>query len=155
MAALRGANIFSTLVRAPGLFRRWLPFAGKLLSGKLPARDRELLILRTAWNCRAGYEWGHHVAIGLESGLTREEVDRIPDGSGADWPAHDALLLRAADELHSEQRISDATWEGLSARYDTQQLIELPMLVGHYHLVAMTLNTLGVELEPEYEGLPR
>jgi alkylhydroperoxidase family enzyme len=154
IAALRGANIFSTLVRAPGLFRRWLPFAGKLLSGKLPARDRELLILRTAWNCRAGYEWGHHVAIGLECGLTREEVDRVPDGPGADWPAPDALLLQAADELHLEQRLSDATWEGLSARYDTQQLIEVPMLVGHYHLVAMTLNTLGVELEPEYEDLP-
>ena len=144
-----------TLVRAPGLFRRWLPFAGKLLSGKLPARDRGLLILRTAWNCRAGYEWGHHVAIGLESGLTCDEVDRVPDGPGAAWPAPDSLLLKAADELHMEQRLSEATWEGLSARYDTQQLIELPMLVGHYHLVAMTLNTLGVELELEYEDLPR
>ena len=84
-----------------------------------------------------------------------EEVDRVLEGPGADWPAPDALLLRAADELHVEQRISDATWEELSARYDTQQLIELPMLVGHYHLVAMTLNTLGVELEPGYEDLPR
>ena len=154
MASLRDANIFSTLVQAPGLFRRWLPFGGKLLSGKLPARDRELLILRTAWNCRAGYEWGHHVAIGLESGLTRQEVDRVPDGPAANWPTPDALLLQAADELHAEQRMSDATWEGLSSRYDTQQLIELPMLVGHYHLVAMTLNTLGVELEPGYEDLP-
>jgi 4-carboxymuconolactone decarboxylase len=155
MASLRGANIFSTLVRAPGLFRRWLPFGGKLLSGKLPARDRELLILRTAWNCRAGYEWGHHVAIGLESGLTRDEVDRVPDGPGPKWPAPDALLLQAADELHAAQRLSDATWDGLNARYDTQQLIELPMLVGHYHLVAMTLNSLGVELEPGYQDLPR
>jgi 4-carboxymuconolactone decarboxylase len=153
IGALSDANIFSTLVRAPGLFRRWLPFAGKLLSGKLPARDRELLILRTAWNCRARYEWGHHVAIGLESGLSREEVDRVPEGTDANWPAPDALLLQAADELHREQGVSDATWEGLSARYDTQQLIELPMLVGHYHLVAMTLKTLGVELEPDYEDL--
>jgi 4-carboxymuconolactone decarboxylase len=154
MASLRDANIFSTLVRAPGLFRRWLPFAGKLLSGKLPARDRELLILRTAWNCQAAYEWGHHVAIGLESGLTREEIDRIPSGPGGNWPPSDSLLLQSADELHLEQRISDAAWEGLVARYDTQQLIELPMLVGHYHLVAMTLNALGVELEAQYEGLP-
>ena len=55
------ANIFATLVRAPGLFRRWLPFGGKLLAGKLPARDRELLILRTGWNCRAEYEWAQHL----------------------------------------------------------------------------------------------
>jgi 4-carboxymuconolactone decarboxylase len=154
IAALSEANIFSTLVRAPGLFRRWLPFAGKLLSGKIPPRDRELLILRTAWNCRASYEWGHHVAMGLESGLTRDEVERVPEGPEPGWPAPDALLLRAADELHLEQRVSDATWQELSARYDTQQLIELPMLVGHYHLVAMTLNSLGVELEPDYEDPP-
>jgi alkylhydroperoxidase family enzyme len=153
-AALSDANIFATLVRAPGLFRRWLPFAGKLLSGKFPARERELLILRTAWNCRSRYEWGHHVAIGLECGLAREEVDLIPKGPDAGWSGPDALLLRAADELHLEQCLSNATWDGLSTRFDTQQLIELPMLVGQYHLVAMTLNSLGVELEPGYEDFP-
>src|SRR5579863_2971735 len=95
VASLRDANIFSTLVRAPGLFRRWLPFAGKLLSGKLPARDRELLILRTAWNCQAAYEWGHHVAIGLEAGLTPSEIERIPYRSPEGWDDPDATLLKA------------------------------------------------------------
>lgn len=151
---LGAANLFATLVRAPGLFRRWLPFGGRLLAGKLPRRDRELLILRTAWNCGADYEWGHHVEIGLQSGLTRAEIDRIPAGPRADWPEADELLLRAADELHGDHRLTDATWESLRARYDEQQLIELPMLVGHYHLVAMTLNTLGVELEPGYDPRP-
>ncbi len=153
-AQISATNIFATLVRAPGLFRRWLPFGGKLLAGKLPARDRELLILRTAWRCRAGYEWGHHVAIGLQSGLTRDEIDRVPEGPDGGWPPTDAVLLRAADELHQEQRLADATWESLRARYDEQQLVELPMLVGHYHMLAMTLNSLGVELEPGYEELP-
>src|SRR2546422_8915497 len=56
-------NIFATLVRHPGLFRRWMPFAGKLLAGKLPARDRELLILRTALRCQSPYEGGLHVRL--------------------------------------------------------------------------------------------
>src|SRR3954471_22449023 len=71
------ANIFATLVRAPGLFRRWLPFGGKLLSGKLPPRDRELLILRTGWNCNSPYEWSQHVVIGKQAGLTSDEIDRL------------------------------------------------------------------------------
>jgi alkylhydroperoxidase family enzyme len=149
------ANIFTTLVRHPGLMRKWLPFGGKLLAGKIPARDRELLILRTGWNCRAEYEWAQHVVIGRAAGLSDEEILRIPRGPDAEgWAPFDATLLRAADELHTEFRVSDATWALVAERYDERQLIELPMLVGHYHLVAMTLNTLEVEIDPGLTGFP-
>src|SRR5205823_5565198 len=80
-------NIFTTLVRHPTLVRRWLPFGTMLLTGELPPRDRELLILRTAWNCRSEYEWGQHVRIGLAAGLAQEEIDRVPAGrAGASTP---------------------------------------------------------------------
>jgi alkylhydroperoxidase family enzyme len=149
------ANIFTTFARAPGLFRRWLPFGGKLLNGKIPARERELLILRTGWNCRAEYEWAQHVRIGLATGLDETEIERVIAGPTAPgWAPFDAALLRAADELHQAYRISDATWAALAERYDAPQLIELPMLVGHYHLVAMTLNTLGVQLDEGLTGFP-
>jgi alkylhydroperoxidase family enzyme len=149
------SNIFTTLVRAPGLFARWMPFGGKLLNGKLPARERELLILRTGWNCKAEYEWAQHVLLGARSGLTAEEIDRIvagPDAAG--WSSLDALLLRAADELHTEFTVSDETWAGLTEHYDDAQLIELVMLVGHYHLVGMTLNSIGVQLDEGLTGFP-
>ncbi len=149
------SNIFTTLVRHRRLFRRWLPFGGVLLTGALPARDRELLILRTGWLCRSPYEWGQHAAIGRAVGLTDAEIRRVADGPDAEgWADWDALLLRAADELHGSHTLSDETWAALSTTYDHKQLIEVPMVVGHYHLVAMTLNTLGVEREPGVEGLP-
>lgn len=148
------SNIFATLVRNPGLFRRWLPFGGKLLAGKLPPRDRELLILRTAVLCSADYEWGQHRLIGHSVGISEEEIDRIRSGPEADgWDPFDALLLQAADELHRDACIGDATWASLAERYDERQLIEVPMLVGHYHMVAFTLNSLGVPLEEGVEGL--
>jgi alkylhydroperoxidase family enzyme len=147
------SNIFATLVRHPGLFRKWLPFGGKLLAGKLAGRDRELLILRTGWRCRSEYEWGQHVLIARAEGLTDAEITRVQDGPDAPgWEPVDAGLLRAADELHDDSRISDATWEELAGRYDERQLVEIPMLVGHYHLVAYTLNSLGVEREPGVPG---
>ncbi len=148
------ANVFTTLVRAPGLFRKWLPFAGKLLNGKLPARDRELLILRTGWNCRSEYEWGQHVVLGGHAGLSPEEIDRVASPSLAGWDPFEANILRAADELHELSFIEEDTWAGLAARYDTEQLIEVPMVVGHYHLVAMTLNSLRVELDEGLHGFP-
>jgi alkylhydroperoxidase family enzyme len=89
-------------------------------------------------------------------GITPDEVERVtlgPDAIG--WSPLEAALLRAADELHETSTVSDATWSIIAENYDTAQLIELPMLVGHYHLVAMTLNTLGVELDDGLSGFSR
>ena len=149
-------NIFPTFAQHPELFRAWLPFGGFLLTaGKLPGHDRELLILRTAVNCESSYEWGQHVRISLDGGMERETVDSVPEGPDAEgWTPHEAALLRAADELHRGSRISDGTWETLAESYDTQQLIEATMVVGHYHMVAFALNSLGVELDEGLEPLP-
>jgi 4-carboxymuconolactone decarboxylase len=147
-------HLYRTLLRHPGLFRQWTPFAGKLLAGKLPARDRELLILRTGWLCQAAYEWGHHVWLGREAGLSDAEIERVkggPDLPG--WSSHDAALLRAADELHDRAGITDETWATLAATYDERQLVEMPMLVGHYQMVSYVINTLGIRGEAGVPGL--
>jgi alkylhydroperoxidase family enzyme len=146
-------NIFTTLVRHPGLFGHWLPFGGKLLAGKLPARERELLILRTGWRCGSEYEWGQHVVIARGAGVNDDEIERVKKGADATgWDPFDATLIRVADELHDEGRITDVSWNILASRYDERQLIEVPMLVGHYHMVAFTLNSLGVQREPGVPG---
>jgi 4-carboxymuconolactone decarboxylase len=142
-------NIFTTIAHHPRLLKRWTAFGGTLLfRGELGGRDRELLILRTAWNCRAHYEWDHHVAIGRQAGLADDEVARVTEGAGATgWSPAEAALLQAADELHDHDRIDDATWSELATTYTPAQLVEICMVVGQYHLVAFTLNSLGVQLE--------
>lgn len=145
-------NIFATLAHHPRLLKRWSAFGGTLLyRGRLTDRERELLIMRTAWHCHAHYEWGQHVAFALAAGLSEADIARIADVDDESWAPDDLALLRAADELHRDSRISDGTWTELAGRYDNEQLIEICMVVGQYHLVAFTLNSLGVEPEP---GLP-
>jgi hypothetical protein len=121
----------------------------------IPLRDKELLILRTAWLSRGDYVWGRHNLIGQNAGLTPEEIQRItrgPDAPG--WSAFDATLLRAADELHRSRFISRPTWDALAARYSQTQLVEVVLIVGNYTQLTMFQNTLGVQLPPEIEGLP-
>ncbi len=147
-------HIFTTLARHRGLFRRWLWFAGGLMpGGKLPRADTELVILRVAHNTGSEYEWGHHERIGQKAGLSAEEVQRVRSGPAAEgWSPRQRLLLRAADELHSEGRIGDALWAELAAELDEVRLIELCMLIGHYEMVAMTLESLRVQPEGPRRG---
>jgi len=149
-------NIFTTLARHKDLFRSWLRFAGWLLGGGvLPARERELLILRTGYNCGSPYEWGQHLRLSERLGIDRETIMRVAQGPDAPgWSPADATLLRAADELHESAKISADTWARLGESYDERGLIEITMLVGHYHLVAFALNSLEVELDEGLEGLP-
>jgi alkylhydroperoxidase family enzyme len=150
-------NIFRTLANHPGLMKRWLVFGNHVLSkSTLPARERELLILRIGWLCQAGYEWGQHVVIGKAAGLSDEEIARIAKGpSAAEWSAADRALLRATDELHEDAFISDATWSELAGTWSTQQLMDLVFTVGQYNLVSMALNSLGVQPELGLPKLPR
>jgi 4-carboxymuconolactone decarboxylase len=153
----RVLNIFRTLARHPKLLKRWLVFGNHVLAkSTLSPRERELLILRTGWNCDAEYEWGQHVVIGKLIGLTDDEIARVtrgPDAPG--WDPFEAALVRAADELHRESRIADSTWAALSARYTTEQLLDAIFTVGQYTLVSMALNSLGVPLDEGVSGFPR
>jgi 4-carboxymuconolactone decarboxylase len=152
----RTLNVFATFAHHPKLMKRWLVFGNHVLSkSTLPARDRELLVLRTGWNCRAPYEWGQHVAIARSIGITDDEIARIAEGPDAEgWSEADAVLVRAADELHLEQTLSDTTYAALASRYDAQHLLDLVFTVGQYHLVSMALNAFRAERDDDVTGVP-
>jgi 4-carboxymuconolactone decarboxylase len=149
-------NALATLIRNPTLCERWLPMLDYILSGEsLPAREREILILRIGWLCQAKYEFGQHTLGGKSAGLTPEEILRItrgPDEPG--WSSFDAALLRTADELHHSAIISDATWKALSERYNEKQLLDVIATVGQYNAVCWVLNSLGVQLDEGVPGFP-
>ena len=149
-------NIFTTLGRHRGIFRKWLRFAGALMpGGRLPRGDTELLILRVAHNTGCEYEWRHHERIAQLSGLTAADVARVREDAGArGWSERQASLLRAADELHADRKIKDATWQTLTGFLREDELIELCLLVGHYEMLAMTLNSLEVEPDRIRTGAP-
>lgn len=149
-------NIFTTLARHRSLFRKWLRFAGALMpGGVLPRSDSELVILRVAHNSGSEYEWRQHERIALTAGLTTEDVERVREGHGVEgWSERQSLLLRAVDELHASRTISDELWGALRPLMSDAELIELCMLVGHYEMLAMTLNSLAVEPDSLPGGPP-
>jgi 4-carboxymuconolactone decarboxylase len=148
-------NLVRTLAWYPGILRRWLPYGAKLLNGgQLPDRLREIIILRVAVHTRSDYEWSQHVLIGLDAGLTEDEIAALLPGGEWTWSDLDAVVIRAVDELNADARISAATWDALAEVFTPEQLVELPMVTGAYTNLAYFLNSFHVEVEAGLEGLP-
>jgi len=150
-------NAVATYLNHASLAEHILPYERYASSDStLPPRHRALLALRTAWLTRSNYLWAHKAAAGRRDGITSDELRRIAQGpDAAGWEAFEATLLRATDELHVDSFISDATWQALSARYNTNQLIDVIDGVGAYTMHAGALNSLGVEIEADvHDRLP-
>lgn len=134
-------------LRHPGMFKGQMVLGIELAArGTIPARERELAILRLALLARAPFEWCEHVDIGKAFGVTPEEIERVVEGSSAPgWTVHEAALLRAVEELIADHCIADATWETLAKTYDEKQMFEVPMLVGSYLMTALQQNSLKIQ----------
>ena len=149
-------GVWSTCANAPRLCNAWLEFTDYLLrESSLPIRDRELLILRIGYLNQGAYEWAAHRGLALSVGINEEELKEITIGSSADsWSEWDSALLKAAEELHEAALVSEETWATLSRQYDKRQMMEVVFTVGQYNLVAMYLNSLGVQFEEGWIGFP-
>lgn len=139
--------VFLTLGRNQRLFWGWLDFAARLMpGGRLPRRETELVILRVAHLSGCDYELQHHRTLGRAAGVTDADVERLvagPDDAG--WSPREATLLRTVDLLHHDRDLDDDAWSELRGHLDERTALELLLLVGHYEMLATTLNTLRVQ----------
>ncbi|MBD3195072.1 MAG: hypothetical protein GF317_08465 [Candidatus Lokiarchaeota archaeon] len=152
--ALFALNVYSTLMRNQDITMRVMMMFRQLSSKMtISERERELLVLRTAWLCYSEYEWGNHLLLGKQAGLTDQEINNIKIGFTAEeWNSSDALLLKIVDELYFDNFITDDTWMALNEKYDFEQIMDIIFLVGQYNLLAMFLNSTGVQLEYNKKG---
>ena len=146
---------YLTMGRSPEMFRSFMSLGVSVnVESTIPIRLRELAILRCGWLCGAPYEWGEHVIGAKQAGLGSDEIERVTRGSQAqEWDEVDRTLLKAVEELHTDAMISDATWSALSNDFDERQLVELPVIIGHYHMTAFIQNSLRTPLNSTNPGL--
>jgi 4-carboxymuconolactone decarboxylase len=150
------SKLRTTLARHTELFPLWDEFGSSLLRGDLPARDREILILRTVYRAGGVFEWAYHEPIARRLGMTDADVQAIVRGpDDPAWDDYEAALLRAADEFIGQARLSPSTWAALSARLSDKQLIEVLLVAGLYLKDAFITNTLGIDPPEHLPKMPR
>jgi 4-carboxymuconolactone decarboxylase len=144
-------SLLETIAHAGPVAASWMSFSMSLLGdGALPARLRELAILRVAWRTRSEYVWGGHAEIAAAAGLRAAELAVSADGATED----EAAVLRACDELLDAGTISDATWDVLAATLRPAELVELVLIVGNYRTVAWLDAVFELQAEPGLPQLP-
>src|SRR5262245_1474115 len=144
-------NVYKTLAHHPELFSRWSGLGRFVMNGSsLPARHREMLMLRMGWLCQSEYEWSQHARIATSAaGMTDQEILRIAEGpKAAGWTDFERALLRMVGELRYDATVGDSTWRALRAEYSDQQMMEAVFTAAQYQLVSMALNSFGVQLDP-------
>jgi alkylhydroperoxidase family enzyme len=143
------ARTMAVLGYQPELLGPFLGWAAALaLNGVLPKRDHEILALRASHNCGSEFEWVEHAQFARDAGMTDDEIRYLsrPVADGG-WTAGERSLIDAADELHRDRDVSDATWAALADHYDAPALVEVLMVVGQYTMLSLLANAAGIPAE--------
>jgi AhpD family alkylhydroperoxidase len=146
-------HLFTTFGQRQFLYWAWLFYGARLLRGRLPRVDTELVILRVAHLRSCEYELQHHRRIARKEGLDASMQAAIfawPDvaeGSGAQLTDRQRALLQATDEFVKDRTISGGTWQQLATHLDRRQLIEFCFLASHYDGLAATITALEIPLD--------
>lgn len=142
---LEKINVIQTMMHHPDLLRRWMPFFSHCLHKcEISLREREIVMLRIGRLCGSGYEWAQHRPIGMERGLSADEVKAIAAGT---LGGKEGVLIEAVNQLHRTSMIDDALWARLSAQYSLPQILDVIFVLGQYRMVSCVLNSLAVQLD--------
>lgn len=142
-------NVLSTLVRHPDLTAAYLPFNAYLLTrSTLSPRVREVALLRVVHQSKCGYLWSHHLPIAARVGLSESEIDDIRTGRCADET--DRAVIAAVDDLTADSTVAETTWDDLCRLFTEQQCLDLIFTIGGYLLLALAVNTFGVQDEAHH-----
>jgi alkylhydroperoxidase family enzyme len=149
-------RLHRTLAHSPASLAAWMPWAEHILrNNRLSPRDREIAILRVAWNAQCGYEWGMHAWVARQVGMTQADLDAAVAGPASPhWSPAEAALVAGVDELMRDSRVSDATWAVLAGAFEPDQLVDYLYVTGQFMTIAWILNSLDLPPEPGVEPLP-
>ena len=144
-------NLSKVVAHCPWIGRNFFRLGTSILRGEeLPARLRELAILRVGELLQAEYEFTHHIPLALQAGVTKEQIDRLSNWTSAtEFSGEEQAVLRYAEELTKNIRVSDDTFTELRNLFSEHCIVELTVAIGYYNMICRVLVGLQIELEDE------
>jgi alkylhydroperoxidase family enzyme len=142
-------NLYGVLANQPPALAAFLEMSRYVRSGSTLGPDlRELVILATAHELGQPYEVAHHTEIAMNVGVDSSKVAALMPGGSLDafTPAERCAVEFARQAAHTRS-CDDATFRRLQSLFSAEQIVDLVVTTAWYHLCAVILGSLDVELE--------
>ena len=143
----RISTLYRVLLNSAPLARGWEAlFTAIRNRASLPARLRELAILRIAGLNGARYEFDAHVPHAQKAGVSDEAIAALGNGIVSDtlMPL-DRLVLELTDAMTRDIEVPDALFERVREHFDAEKLVELVATIAAYNMVSRFLVALRIE----------
>lgn len=144
-------NVFKTLGHLRGVMKYYTMFFAMLYQGKTKIEhdEKEKCIERAAWRLGCIYEYSHHRPFLIKAGHTDAEIRTWAEEDDPSWDDRTRTLFKCVDDIIENHKLSDENWDALKKYYNDDQMVEFCMLIGHYIMIAVTVNSTGTQLEDD------
>lgn len=144
-------NVYRALANAENVFIGWM-VAGRaaLTSPVLPARLRELVILRVGYLMNCPYEIAQHTAVARAVGISDREVKAVTSTAGlatGDFDESELAVLHLTTELMATRGVAFALFDQAHQALGSEGTIEVLMLINRWAGLALMLNALDVDVD--------
>jgi 4-carboxymuconolactone decarboxylase len=142
-------NLHKVMAHCPWIGRNFLRLGNSILKGEeLPAKLRELAILRVGNLLQAEYEVTKHVPLAMQAGVSQKQIDQLLSGSHAlEFDDNEKVVLEYTDSLTKDCKADNETFEKLKGFLSDRAIVELTAAIGYYNMVCRILVGLQIELE--------
>jgi alkylhydroperoxidase family enzyme len=152
----RPINLFRVMTHSPGGARVFHALGEYIRwNSPLDTRLRELAIIQVGYITRSVYEYTHHIKIGLDFGVTHDDLIGLASYSAGKSNSLDDLtkgVLDAATEMTNGHEMSDKTWNNLILKMSPEHLTDLVIIISFYNCVVRFISTMKIDNEPEFQA---
>jgi alkylhydroperoxidase family enzyme len=141
-------NLYRMLLHSPPVAEGWLAFLTAIRQKcSLPARVRELVIMRIAVLNAAEYEFQAHLPFAREERVSEAQVEALRTGDLGRFDERERASLAYAEAMTRTIRVPDDVFAAVRRHFADREMVELTATIGAYNLVSRFLEALQVDHE--------
>jgi alkylhydroperoxidase family enzyme len=143
-------DYWTTFALVPDLLFQARNTLGALMAPgrKLPAKLRELAILRTGIVGDSKFEYSQHLKVARMVGVAEDKLAAIKQWTLSDkFEAAERAMMQATDEIVGRNLVEDATFAALKQHLSDEQILELFYVIGLWRMHGMIVRALHLEYD--------